>query len=282
MRVTEKPVLKIQSNGIGQQSMAMYFMSSMGILPRLDYSIFADPGREKKESYEYIRWAMEWAKGNNGIPIIWTGEKKLYRDLMKQSNSSGNRFASIPAYTKGGKGQLRRQCTMEYKVAEFNKAVRSLYDLAPYQNFPKTEIWIGITIEELNRIRLNEIKKFINVYPFCNYQTSQTYGSKFLDYQKRTRNDCVNWLKENGFEVPPTSLCTFCPFQPDKSWLHTKKEDPKEWKALLKLDNAIRYSSKKGKNGPIYLHRSGKPLDEVDFNENQLPINYECEGHCDV
>lgn len=260
----------------------MYFMSCLGILPRFDYSIFADPGREKKASYEYIRYAMEWAKENNGVPIIWTGKKNLYKDLINGSNSSGNRFASIPAYTKDGKGQLRRQCTDEYKIAEFNKAIRRLYGMTPYQNFPKTEIYIGITVEELRRVSINKIKKFINVYPFCNYQTSTAYGSKFLNYETRTRNDCVNWLKANGFEIPPTSSCTFCPYQSDMSWLDLKMNDPKEWKAVIRLDDAMRYSSKKGVNEPIYLHRSGKPLKEVVFNEDQQSINYECGGNCDV
>lgn len=29
--------MKVQSNGMGQQSVAMYLMSSMEVLPRLDY-----------------------------------------------------------------------------------------------------------------------------------------------------------------------------------------------------------------------------------------------------
>ncbi len=280
-------MLRIQSNGIGQQSMALYFMSSMGVLPRLDYSVFADPGREKKESYEYIRWAMEWAKENNGVPIIWTGKKDLYKDLIDGTNSIGNRFASIPAYTFNGEGQLRRQCTDEYKIAEFNKVVRRLYGLKSRQHYPKTEVYMGITIEELKRVSINAIRNFINVYPFCNYQTSAKYGSKFLNFNEAleklyTRIDCVSWLKDNGFEVPPKSSCTFCPYQSNKSWLDLKLNDPEEWNAVVNLDESIRHSSKKGVREPIYLHRSGKPLKEVNLNEDQQSIDYECEGYCDV
>ena len=31
-----------------------------------------------------------------------------------------------------------------------------------------------------------------------------------------------------------------------------------------------------------YLHRSCKPIDEIDFEDKQLPIfdDFDCEGHC--
>ena len=47
------------------------------------------------------------------------------------------------------------------------------------------------------------------------------------------------------------------------------------------MDKTIRDLSQHGINDKIYLHPSLKPLDEVDFNENQLEMfDNECEGHC--
>jgi len=32
---------------------------------------------------------------------------------------------------------------------------------------------------------------------------------------------------------------------------------------------------------PVYLHQSLQPLEEVDFNEDQIDLfDNECEGHC--
>lgn len=280
----------MQSNGIGQQSWALYFMSSLGVIPRFDYSIFADPGREDKRSYEYLRYAMEWAQKNNGVPLIRTGKRSLYRDLMNGVNSRNNRFASIPAFTlndDGSSGMLQRQCTQEYKVAEFNRCVRKILNLRPRQHFPEVKVYNAITVDELSRVAAPEIKKFIHVYPFCNLSVTRE-STKFLHYDVIfgkslvTRSRCVQWLSDNGFDIPPKSSCTFCPYQSDAQWLDKKLNDPKEWRALVKLDKKIRNSTAKGVNNPIYLHRSLKPLDEVYLKEDQTKLFGDCEGNCDV
>lgn len=282
-------MLRIQSNGIGQQSMALYFMSCLGLIPRFDYSIFADPGREKRESYEYLRYVINWSKQNDGIPIIWAGKKSLYRDLIRGTNSTEHRFVSIPAYTKnpdGSTGILQRQCTEEYKIAEFNKTIRMLLKLGN-RNFPAAKIYNAITIEELDRVAAPDVSKFINVYPFCNLEI-QKGKTKFLSYdvvfgkKLMTRSDCVNWLRTNGFEVPPKSACTFCPYQSDRQWLDLKNNHPKEWNAIVRLDGKIRNASRAGVNNPIFLHRSLKPLGKVDLRDNQTQIFKECAGNCDV
>lgn len=280
-------MIRIQSNGIGQQSWAMYFMSSLGTIPgfpRFNYSIFADPGREDKRSYEYLKWAQDWAKKNNGVPLVITGKKTLYRDLMKGKNSGNGRFAPIPAYTinpDGSSGILRRQCTGEYKINEFNREVRKILHLGG-KNYPEIEVYNAITVDEVDRVTINEIVKFINVYPFCNLQTNSKTGTKFLNHKTLTRADCVAWLSVNGFPVPPKSACTFCPYQSDSQWLWKKQNDPREFKALVKLDKHIRESSVKGIDNPIFLHKSCKPLDEVELKEDQTQLFQECEGNCDV
>jgi hypothetical protein len=286
--MTTTRVYDIQSNGLGQQSIALYLMSSVGVLPRLDYSIFADPGREKKETYEYLKWLKDWQRKNKGVPLICTGKKTLYSDLIKGTNSTSDRVASIPAFTKnpdGSVGQLRRQCTYEYKILEFNRAIRKLLKI-PTENFPATRIYMGITIEELDRMEIPEIRKFINVYPFVGYDIDRAgkfQQNQYLEKQY-SRADCVKWLVDNGFPVPPKSSCTFCPFFKDSDWLNLKTNEPKEWKAVVKLDYAIRNSSKKGVESPIFLHRSCKPLDKVDFKENQqILFDSDCKGsYCNV
>lgn len=276
-------MIRIQSNGIGQQSWALYFQSCLGLIPRFDYSIFADPGKEDRRSYEYLEYAMDWAKKNNGIPIVKVGDRNLYTDLMAGTNSTGNRFASIPAFTKnpdGSTGLLRRQCTGEYKIAEFNKALRRILDLGN-RNFPAVEIYNAITIEEVERVTTPDIAKFINVYPFCNVSFSKT-GRSLLKYVTATRSDCVQWLKANGFRIPVKSSCTFCPYQSDAQWLDKKQNDPAEWADIVNLDRAIRNSTAKGVREPIYLHRTLKPIDEVYLKEDQTKMFGDCSDNCDV
>ena len=278
--------LRIISLGLGQQSTALYFQSCYGELPRADYAIFADPGAESSATYKYLKWLLGWQKENNGIPIIVArGGSSIYSDLIKGRNSFGTAFSSIPAYTKnadGSVGMLRRQCTNDYKIDRVNKAIREVYGLRKYQRTPATEIWLGITVEELSRVRYTDHSWQTHVYPYCSYKTTKKTGQK-LDYQHATRSDCVNWLKAKGLPIPPASSCFFCPYQDNASWLRKKKTQPKEWRKAIKLDRAIRNSSGKGVKQPVYLHRQCLPLEEVNLNENQLTMfQHECEGHCGV
>ncbi len=133
--------MKIIALGMGVQSTALWLMSSLGyIKPRADYAIFADTGAEKTATIEYFN-NLNY---DNYIPLIKVNYKNIYKDLMKGENSSGNRFASIPAFSENG-GMLRRQCTSEYKINQVDKKIRELYGLKKNQRYPKTEIWYGIT-----------------------------------------------------------------------------------------------------------------------------------------
>ena len=63
------------------------------------------------------------------IPILRRTKGCLSADLMRGENSSGQRFASIPAFTAAGDGaknpgQVRRQCTKEYKIEVIERCIR--------------------------------------------------------------------------------------------------------------------------------------------------------------
>ena len=68
--------------GMGVQSTAMYLMSSMGLMERADYAVFADPMSEHPETYKLLDWIIEWQEDNNGIPI-YTCSNDLYSDILK-------------------------------------------------------------------------------------------------------------------------------------------------------------------------------------------------------
>lgn len=282
----EKANLKVISLGLGQQSTALYLMSSISFVERADYAIFSDPGSESKATYEHLKWLKKWSKQNNGIPIIHTGKKSIYKDLIHGTGNSGKRFASIPAFTKdenGNIGILKRQCTEEYKTQEIFRAIRKLYGLKARKRTPDTEVWLGISLEEIERMKYPRTKWMTFVYPFINVKSWKT-GHETIPFTTLfRRSDCIEWLTANNFPVPPKSACTFCPFQSDQRWRELKLNQPKEWKKVIKLDKLIRNSKHKGVEKPIYLHRSAQPLEEVDLQENQLDMFIsECSGVCGV
>lgn len=256
--------MKIQSNGMGMQSVAMYLMSCMGELPRFDKSVFADPGAEHVDTYNYLEYLNEWNHKNNGIELIKDDSKNLYKDIINKWNNG--RVASIPAFTKNG-GLLFRQCTYEYKIMIVNKYL-SKGDL----------LFIGISLDEMHRI----FKPRTNVeyhYPFCNIIVTKK-GFRKGNYKTMTRGQIKKWLLKNDFDIPVKSSCVFCPFHDNKTWKDLKKTDPEGWIIACDIDKAIR--KKKGLNNDLYLHRSCVPLEKAYLQEDQAEINFDCYGFCDI
>jgi hypothetical protein len=129
-------------------------------------------------------------------------------------------------------------------------------------------------------MKTNPLKYIKNEYPLVD--------------KRMTRQDCLQWLEDNFYPTPPRSACTFCPYHSNEEWLNIKNGDPNEWKEVIEMDKVLRSSNrfKKDNKGSgtlkdeIFLHRSCKPIDEVDFEETspQLDLFYgfnnECEGMC--
>lgn len=289
-----EPQMTVISLGAGTQSTMLYYMSSMGLIERADYAIFADPGAaERKSTYKYLKNVlMPWAAANNGIPIIWASHKNLYQDLINQENSTGQRFGSLPAFTPGknGKkeGRLKRQCTKEYKIDIVDEVIRDKYGIAgTNKNTPTTRVMIGITMDEMGRMKHPHQQWKVHVYPFCGYETwnhKLPHNSvQLLQYERKTRIQVDELYVEMDLENPGKSACVWCPFQCDGRWQEMKDNpDQSDWKRATNVDVSIRHGSKKGIEQPVFLHRSLKPIDEVDFKkENQPALFDSCDsGYC--
>tara|TARA_R100000234_G_scaffold60073_1_gene36391 strand:- start:68 stop:847 length:780 start_codon:yes stop_codon:yes gene_type:complete len=257
-------MMKIISLGLGVQSTAMYFLSSVNMIERADHAVFADPGAELPRTYEILEMLQDWAKYNNGIPIHVTNERNLLQDIMKAQNSRGVRWASIPAFTESG-GMIMRQCTGEYKIQPVIKKVRELHGLKPRQRMPKTEMWLGITLDEIQRMKISQLPRIDYIYP--------------LIEQRMSRSDCMKTFKRFNFPIPPKSSCVFCPYHSDKNWKEIKEKLPEEWEKCVEIDNTIRDATKKGINDKLYLHRSLTSLEKVQFADQQELFMCE-EGFC--
>ena len=257
-------VAKVISLGMGTQSSAMYLMSSMGVLPRADIAIFADTGAEHPKTIEYAKWLIDWQKKNDGIPIYVASYRDIMSDIMSGKNSTGQRWASIPAFSEGG-GMIRRQCTSEYKIRQVIKKLREVYKLKPRARMLPTEMWIGITREEASRMKPSQFFNIENCYPVI----------------ENRRGELMSWMSSQGFPLPVKSSCVFCPYQSNKRWRDMRDNFPETFSEAVKVDDRIRDLSKKGVKEKIYLHRSLRPIKEIDFDDNQIDMfGNECEGHC--
>lgn len=276
--------------GAGVQSTTLYLMYLRGeIQPQIECAVFADTGEEPAAVYRHL----DWLRSLGGPPIVVrsTGGR-LGDDLRHGRNSTGQRFASIPAYTaqcEGAKaGMVRRQCTKEYKIEVIERFIRrEMLGLKKGQRVPKGVLVhqsYGISLDEAGRSvrirhRLEERSWIAPVFP--------------LIERGMTRGDCYGWL--TAFGVPhevQKSACVFCPFKSNAEWRRLRDTDPDGWARAVEIDNALRVPGNvvnRGLNQKLYVHRSCVPLDRADLGSGDdrqyyLNLNWtaECAGLCGV
>lgn len=264
------------SLGAGVQSTALLVMSNLGLhgCPRADVAIFADTQDEPAYVYEHLEALEAWSE----IPIRRVTAGRL--------SGAGEGFLRIPAFTEAPirakllfgtpkTGMLRRQCTREFKINPLQREVRSLLGLAKGQragNRHATAL-IGISLDEAHRMRTAHEAWMTNRYPLIDARLK--------------RADCFPIIEAAGLPRPKKSACVFCPFHDDAYWRELRDEHPADFEKAVAYDVAIRDSTRAGVRLPAFLHRSLKPLSEVDLTdpyEDQIEFAFgnECEGVCGV
>lgn len=270
-----EPQLRVLSLGAGVQSTALALMAAHGEFEHMpDCAIFADTGWEPQAVYDHLAWLVS----GNVLPFpVHVIQRGNLRDdlLMKATGKVAKRFAAAPFFTSGG-GIGRRQCTKEYKVEPIAKKQRELLGYEPRKRIPAgtCEVWIGISTDEAVRMKPSRYRWQTNRWP--------------LIEKRMSRWDCLNWLERNGYPIPGKSSCLGCPYHSDAHWRDMRDNSPDEWAETVATDKAIRDGGTLlGMREQQYMHRSLKPLDEVDLStaEERGQINMfnnECEGMCGV
>lgn len=279
MSAIQGPKLSILSLGAGVQSTCVYLMAQAGEI-QLDAAIYADVQEEPDAVVAHLAWLQSL----RSVPIYIRTAGKLGNDLLAGRNSTGQRFASIPAFTgfAGEKeARLRRQCTSEYKIQVVDRCLRrDILKLAPRKRIPRgTEIhwYFGISLEEARRTK-GIMKRMA--------QTPWATAHFPLIERGMTRADCHRWMEGRVPHKVPRSACVFCPYHDDQEWQRIKTHDPIAWDRAVQIDRGLRSGNVKNRKvtQPMYLHRSLVPLELVEFKkESPLPLfTEECEGMCGV
>ena len=205
-------------------------------------------------------------------PIFFVHQLK--EDLIAVANGQRN-IVPIPFFTideSGKKGIMRRQCTADYKIFPINKKMRELLGLEKGEKRKKgtvVEMLMGISLDEVYRVKPNRVKYITNNYPLIDL--------------KMSRKSCMTWMEKNKYPKPPRSACTFCPFHNNEEWRKIK-ENKEEWEKVIEFDKLIRTGTKT--DDEVFLHKDCLPIDQVnleDKKDNQIDLfNNECEGMCGI
>lgn len=274
--------LHVLNLGAGVQSTSLYLMAMDGEL-KLDLAIFADTGDEPREVYEHL----EWLKTLDGPEIVTVSKGNLGDNLKAGINSDGGRHISIPTFLDIGTGSPamgRRQCTKEYKIEPLEKEIRRRLGAEPGKRVPKGKFavqYFGLSFDEPMRVARVRDQFRGRYWGRCEFPLFDLF---------MTRRDCVEYLEKRipGRKVP-RSACVYCPYHNDEEWLRIKSV-PEDWARAVEVDEAVRDETsacQKGMGSKQYLHRSCKPLAEIEFNPKpaspQQKFNFvqrDCEGMC--
>jgi hypothetical protein len=271
-----KPI-RVLSLGAGVQSTALLLMMIHGEVEKADAVIFSDTGWEPKAVYEHLA-KLELLMAEHNMPFHKVSAGNIKTDFLE----SETRFATMPLYTLNKEGKstmLMRQCTNEYKIQPLLKVQRELAGLKKGQRSKEHLITtvIGISYDESQRMRDPAFTWLRNEYPLVD--------------RKITRQDCIKWCLDHGYDKPPRSACIGCPFKRNDEWRELK-DNPEEWQDAVDFDKALRQKARlKQRFGWAGLHSSMKPLDEVDLRSDKEKGIYslfdegfgqECEGMCGI
>lgn len=265
--------LRLISLGAGVQSSVMALMAAAGeIGPMPDAAIFADTGWEPRAIYGHL----DWLEKQLPFPVFRVSAGNLRDDLVAGVNTTGQAFASIPAYTlsaRGDKGMVRRQCTREYKIEPIVRKTRELLGLKKRERAKGrfAETWIGISRDEIQRLKASGTPVQVNRFPLIELGM--------------TRRDCLEWFNARFPDrTLVRSACLGCPYKTNTEWRALRDGPAEEWDDAVQTDRLIR--SRRAMNDQVFLHRDCVPLGEADlsteFERGQMSLLDECDGMCGV
>lgn len=270
----------VLSLGAGVQSSTLALMAARGeITPMPTAAIFADTQAEPKAVMDWL----DWLEKQLPYPIIRVTRGSLKQNSLRviKAKKSGRKYLKglIPAYVLnygGTRGLLSRKCTADYKVEMIVRESRKLCDWKRGEKRNLVDMLIGISRDEVIRMKPSRNAFIENRWPLIDLGM--------------TRQDCLNWMKRNGYPEPPRSACTFCPFHSDQEWQRIKTTTPDEWLEVVQYEKDLQAAARRQEalKGIPYLHESCKPIETIKFDAN-IPSHYqvslfgnECEGLCGV
>jgi hypothetical protein len=249
--------MKALSLGWGTQSFTLAAMVALGELEPVDVAIHADTTHERSDTYDFARRWTPWLEAH-GVRVV-TVRDELAAGRIWQGEM-------IPAHTiaDGERGIALRTCTHRWKIAPMRRWLQTHRDEQP------VEMWLGISLDEVQRMKDSDVKYIENRWPLID--------------KRMSRWDCKLWLDRHGLEIPPRSACVFCPFHSRSEWRDIRDNAPADWQRAVEVDAAIR---KARPPYDLFVNVQRRPLAECDLDgeieKGQLSLwENECFGICGV
>ena len=266
------------SVGFGRQSSGVLVCSALGLhgVPRFDGAIFGDTMHELDETYSFAKTLGKWSE-DHGIPVYTVCYGDLLKGILDGLTLGKLSYINFPAYYFSKKYNrvtcMKRQCTERYKIQPVRREIKRILGIERVPRGLQIELALGISIEEVHRMKPSARKWIKNIYPLVDARLRAT--------------DCQRIVMEAGLPKPSRSACDFCPFHDDRHWAYLKYEEPTRWEKCCAIDDTIRdrghlFGLKDGEK--LYLHKSLTPLRDLVLTREQVGLlqgfGGECGGYC--
>lgn len=254
----------------------------------------ADPGNEKKSTYELIETYREKC-AKAGIDMRTADGPKLYQDLLDIQAGKKTRIDNPPLWTRkkcdsieypephptqgdvfalyvdveenpekyrATKEQVRRSgalaqcCTGYYKVAPIRRCIRKKLE--------------GVTGSK--RVRAGIVNTWIG---FAAHEWSRAEKAKEdvqwqrLSFPMIEMDVTANRVLEDWkrWELPPPaiSMCNICPFQGLKGLKQMHDESPEDWHTAVYMDRRLREFPNAGVESQVFVSQSLVPLEVLPY-----------------
>lgn len=244
--------VEVWSCGGGTQSAAIAALIILGKLPRPTVSVIADTEREKQSTWDYMDNVLNPNLAAVGVEIVrvprsaWMTENDP--DVLTNWGSPGVLIPAFKLNEGAEEGRNPGMCSDRWKKRIVQRYLRSI-------GIRDCNIWLGISGDELRRVRASREAWYQNRFPLV------------FDVPMR-RSECISLVMDvMGWPEPPRSSCWMCPNHDDNEWGRIKTQFPEEFQKACVFEIYMQ------KHRPdFYLHRSCKPLGEIDFDDKQMSL----------
>lgn len=214
----------------------MCLLIARGKLPRPDYAVIADTGREAQSTWDYL---------NERVGPFMEREVGLTIEIAPHSLATVDVYDSnggplMPLWTSGG--QLRTFCSNEWKARVSQRYLRA-------KGIKSATTWIGFSQEETHRPHGTGTAPWFQRYP--------------LRELMLTRFDCEDIIQAQGWPIPFKSACWMCPQHTNEEWRELRANQPVQFAMACDLDEEL---AENDERDGVWLHHSRTRLRSADLD----------------
>ena len=257
-------LIEVLNYGGGTQTIAIVVLILEGKLPKPDFVVIADTGRERSTTWNYMQTIVRPALETIGLEIQRISREEFAAPRGRELFATSGHLM-IPAFTNqsGEISKLSAFCSGAWK----KEVVDRWFAITQKITRKDRRHWIGYSLEES--------KRWGNMMNSLEYNAGLIRLPLVRDIPTR-RHEAIRIVEKYGWPTPPRSRCFDCPNQSDAEWVEVKTGSPEEFSEAIKRDGTMRL-----RDPNAFLHQSCKPLSEVDLSQPDDLFSAGCpSGEC--